>query len=53
VRVQKALGRCNRRHVAVVEYEDGTMPAGVCKDKTCGEPLIEWAVKNPPSQKES
>lgn len=40
--MQKALGRCARRHANVVEYPSGEMPAGTCK---CGEALIEWAMK--------
>lgn len=40
----KALGRCKRKHGQVVEYPEGTVPAGVCA-KCGGEPLIEWAVK--------
>jgi hypothetical protein len=57
----KTLGRCTRRHAQVVEYEDGTMPAGVCKyvplgkpgAVPCGEQLIEWALKAAPAKESS
>lgn len=51
--IRKTLGRCSRRHAQVVEYEDATLPVGVCRyvdvkrpgSEPCGEPLIEWALR--------
>lgn len=50
----KTLGRCARRHVAVVEFDSrAELPAVECKwvpannaaATPCGLPLIEWALR--------